>query len=202
MSKFRRQLMMASILEPIPPLPYDAEVEYLESTGTQWIDTGINLRQILHTTMDMMITKNITTNSCLCGLFVENSYPRYQLYINGYQQWATLTTTNAQYYNYSGITAGASVTKNVRYTPTLNSLQVQNYDMTIYLFARNHSSNKLAINGLRMYSCNIVDDNNNVKLREFIPVRVGQTGYLYDKVSGQLFGNAGTGNFILGNDIS
>ena len=22
-------------------LPYDAEVEYLESTGTQWIDTGI-----------------------------------------------------------------------------------------------------------------------------------------------------------------
>lgn len=23
------------------PLPYDAEVEYLESTGTQWIDTGV-----------------------------------------------------------------------------------------------------------------------------------------------------------------
>lgn len=22
-------------------LPYDAEVEYLESTGTQWIDTGV-----------------------------------------------------------------------------------------------------------------------------------------------------------------
>ena len=26
---------------PIPTKPYDAEVEYLESTGTQWIDTGI-----------------------------------------------------------------------------------------------------------------------------------------------------------------
>ena len=26
---------------PTPPLPYDAEVEYLESTGTQWIDTGL-----------------------------------------------------------------------------------------------------------------------------------------------------------------
>ena len=25
---------------PTPPLPYDAEVNYLESTGTQWIDTG------------------------------------------------------------------------------------------------------------------------------------------------------------------
>lgn len=181
-------------------LPYDAEVEYLESTGTQWIDTGINLRQILHTTMDVMITKGITTNSCLCGLFVDSSYPRYQLYINGNQQWATLTTTNAQYYNYSGITAGASVSKNTRYTPTLNSLQVQNYDMTIYLFARNHSSNKLATNGLRMYSCNIVDDN-NVKLRDFIPVRVGQVGYMYDKVSRQLFGNQGTDAFIVGPDV-
>ena len=24
-----------------PQLPYDAEVEYLESTGTQWINTGV-----------------------------------------------------------------------------------------------------------------------------------------------------------------
>lgn len=26
---------------PTPPLPYDAEVEYIESTGTQYIDTGV-----------------------------------------------------------------------------------------------------------------------------------------------------------------
>lgn len=26
---------------PTPPLPYDAEVEWIESTGTQWIDTII-----------------------------------------------------------------------------------------------------------------------------------------------------------------
>lgn len=34
-----------------------------------------------------------------------------------------------------------------------------------------------------------------------IPVRVGNVGYMYDKVSGKLFGNAGTGDFILGPDI-
>jgi hypothetical protein len=33
-----------------------------------------------------------------------------------------------------------------------------------------------------------------------IPVRIGTTGYMYDRVSGQLFGNAGTDDFILGND--
>ena len=33
-----------------------------------------------------------------------------------------------------------------------------------------------------------------------IPVRVGQVGYMYDTVSGQLFENSGTGSFIVGPD--
>lgn len=35
-----------------------------------------------------------------------------------------------------------------------------------------------------------------------IPVRTSSVGYLYDRVSGQLFGNAGTGDFTLGPDKS
>ena len=42
---------------------------------------------------------------------------------------------------------------------------------------------------------------NGVLLRDFIPVRVGQVGYMYDRVSGELFGNDGTGDFILGPDV-
>lgn len=37
---------------------------------------------------------------------------------------------------------------------------------------------------------------------DLIPVRVGRVGYLYDKVSGKLFGNSGTGSLILGPDKS
>lgn len=40
-----------------------------------------------------------------------------------------------------------------------------------------------------------------ILVRDFIPVRVGNVGYMYDEVSGQLFGNAGTGEFILGPDV-
>jgi hypothetical protein len=40
--------------------------------------------------------------------------------------------------------------------------------------------------------------------RDYIPVRVGSgagaVGYLFDRVSGQLFGNAGTGDFTIGPD--
>lgn len=42
---------------------------------------------------------------------------------------------------------------------------------------------------------------NNMLVRDFIPVRVGQVGYMYDRVSGQLFGNVGTGTLILGDDV-
>ena len=37
-------------------------------------------------------------------------------------------------------------------------------------------------------------------LLDIIPVRVGDIGYLYDRASGQLFGNSGTGAFIIGPD--
>jgi hypothetical protein len=51
---------------------------------------------------------------------------------------------------------------------------------------------------MRLYYFKIYS--NNGLVRDLIPVRVGQVGYMYDKVSGQLFGNSGTGEFILGAD--
>lgn len=54
-------------------------------------------------------------------------------------------------------------------------------------------------NKVRFYYFKIY--NNGVLVRDMIPVRVGQTGYMYDRVSKQLFGNSGTGDFILGPDV-
>jgi hypothetical protein len=52
----------------------------------------------------------------------------------------------------------------------------------------------------RIYSWKIYSS--NTLIMDLIPVRIGQIGYMYDKVSGKLFGNSGTGQFILGNDIN
>ena len=39
-------------------------------------------------------------------------------------------------------------------------------------------------------------------VRSFIPVRdSNNVGYMYDEVTGQLFGNAGSGSFVVGNDL-
>lgn len=38
-------------------------------------------------------------------------------------------------------------------------------------------------------------------VRDFVPCRIGTTGYLYDRVSQTLFSNIGTGDFVLGPDV-
>jgi hypothetical protein len=40
-----------------------------------------------------------------------------------------------------------------------------------------------------------------VKLMQMVPVVVEGIGYMYDTVSGRLFGNVGTGSFVLGPTI-
>jgi len=51
----------------------------------------------------------------------------------------------------------------------------------------------------RFYKMRIWDGTTLV--RDFVPCRIGTTGYLYDRVSQTLFGNIGTGEFVLGPDV-
>jgi hypothetical protein len=45
--------------------------------------------------------------------------------------------------------------------------------------------------------------NGDTLVRDFIPVRKNGVGYLYDRVSGELFGNAaGSGSFSYGDDVT
>lgn len=65
---------------------------------------------------------------------------------------------------------------------------------TMFLFTISTGGTLMAKSIMRLYSLKI---SNRMDL---IPVRVGTTGYMYDRVSRQLFGNAGTGDFIVGPD--
>lgn len=53
----------------------------------------------------------------------------------------------------------------------------------------------------KIASLKITNINDEVVL-DMIPVRIEQVGYMFDRVSGELFGNSGTGDFVLGNDIT
>lgn len=206
MSKFRRQLMMTSMGEPVPPtppLPYDAEVEYLESTGTQFVDTEVIPNS--ETGINIKVTKLNSQDTYICGLRDTT----------GNTRWCV---GNVPYYGYGAYADNRSVSTNMTYTACLNYLNNKKFSVpghgddvslptlsftpsnNIRLFGSAGVSASYAKWTGRMLACKISQGSDVII--DFIPVRIGTTGYMYDRVSGVLFGNAGTGNFILGNDVS
>jgi hypothetical protein len=67
------------------------------------------------------------------------------------------------------------------------------YNCPIYAFGNPKIKVAMRLKYLKIYE-------NNELVQDLIPVRKGTIGYMYDKVSGQLFENIGSGSFILGPD--
>lgn len=188
-------------------LPYDAEAEYLESTGTQWIDTGYASTATTKLEIDLMFTGSKTqqfgSGRSASGVWAI-LFGYYQSHI-AFWGGVTQLTRSSNYTTNELVTCGFSVPDQTYWiggnaisdttigTPTTT---VQ----TFALFASKNADNTFASPcTMRVYSCKIWD--NGVLVRDYIPVRKGTVGYLYDRVSGKLFGNAGTGDFVLGPDV-
>lgn len=184
--------------------PYDAEIEYLESETGVWLDTGIvpdfsttvEIKGILYTEGSylaaantgsgyyVLMNRDVTYCRWILGSNIGSLYPglynkEITILFNEYQ-------THKAYIN--------GVEKE-----TFPSGNVVNTQTTLALFAANGLGTNHYTGKVRINYCKIQVD--GVLVRDFIPVRVGQVGYMYDKISNQLFANTGEGNFILGQDI-
>ena len=196
MSKFRRQLMMAATIipPPPPPLPYDTQVEYLQSSGTQYIDTGINMQQIVVAKYTIQFT-SVSGVQVIYGVYTDNSNTaRAQVYING-TAWRDTNTNNLVTTGYSG-----SANTSTRYTLTSTTKSKLASNMTMYIFARNSDKSSPTPCRMKLYSMTMTSD--GVLVRDFIPVVKDNVGYLYDRVSGELFANKGSGSFSYGNPVT
>ena len=185
-------------------LPYDAEIEYLEATGTQYINTNKYLNtsnfEIGYETNDKnslfgYCHQNVANGTWFGGEDTRMYFGKYTstIDLNSY-----LTSgDNKVVYSNTGVTVnGTTISKSF----IIGSDSIANTPLII--FAR-YDFYKREIE--------LKDDfypkfksfylkNNGELVLDLIAVRVGQVGYMYDKVSGQLFGNDGTGAFILGQD--
>lgn len=199
----RRRMMMGIVSEPTPPtpLPYDAEVEYLENDGTQFIDTGIIINDTDVINCECMFLSRSADNflfgsgstSSSGGLWVE-LYNNNTWYVRFGSSTSANTTAVANINTLKNIVLkknNFSVNGTRRLQPNYTSMP----QITIKLFANNTNP----ASHVRIYSFSIENGQGN-KIIDFIPVRVGQVGYMYNRVSGSLFANLGTGDFILGND--
>lgn len=197
----RRREMMGSGGNP---LPYDAEIEWLYSDGSAYIDTGIEATGDLFVECEFKIENN--TNAAIAGaiLNVGGTYNRAHLSPTGTQVYwykdsfltTTVTINNASFYHFTLDTINGTYSVN----NTIVSFSVRDFtcNCNYGIFAR--LSSNMAIQSKPSYFKWFKMARNETLLRDFIPVRIGQVGYMYDRVSGELFGNAGTGDFVLGND--
>lgn len=224
MSKFRRQLMMANVGEvptppepPTPVLPYDAQVEWLQSDGNQYIDTGIKLNGTVRIVTDAQMLQ-VNTSAALFGTFLSagrygvrfnsGSHKLY-LYYGGSGTYDDQRCTNYQgdsfylqrkTYDFANVVTIGGETQ-TRAAGT--SVVTFSSDENIYSFAINAnalSAGTFAPCKAKKWSEKIYV--NDVLVRDYIPVRKNGVGYFYDKVSGDLFGNSGTSVFTYGNDVT
>lgn len=184
-------------------LPYDAEIEYLESTGTQYIDTGFVplIGDSFHMELCFTDIKSLNTvfnagagtyqvvfvatpTNQFIRLFASSStYVAINLELN---KWYTLDISGEGDISFAGITWEA---------PPVEELDGNATNLWLY---KRHNLNNPFIGKIK----NFYVKRNGAIVLHYTPVRIGDVGYFYDKVSGKLFGNSGTDDFILGSDVS
>ncbi len=194
---------------PTPPLPYDAEVEYLESTGTQYINIGDahDFRESMFVLRAMQ-----TAGYWESAILGSQEHSRFELYLqngkisfwSGNDFW-TPDTVSFPINQIGDVTlsingSGATVTSSGQTSTAsgtsgitgVEHLQIFSYRTTYPFTGRIYFVKVYVSNALTL---------------DLIPVRftneLGQSeGAMYDRVSGQVFRNAGTGAFKFGTDIA
>lgn len=189
-------------------LPYDAEVEYLETTGKEYVDTGL-LADNEYDVKLKIRTPNILNHTengiwgCYVGIGGKLCYLAY------------ITFADTRFYGgWDGETYGSikmedgyldrdfeftqnkkGVTINGVKVITTNTTVINESGLTLW-FGASNGNERTFLGKLYFMSIEKFGD----KVIDLIPVRKDGVGYMYDRVSGELFGNAGTGSFIVGPD--
>lgn len=187
-----------------------AELEYIESTGTQYINTGLSMPNGYVAKMKVRMTATSANAQAVIGA-IDDSSPYHRNYFAALQN---LSKWNVGAYDDLACGSAISVGKDYELeistvhgnvyckvdgvaqsigTPSAATRSAKN----IYLFDVNYPYPMPA--NMRMYYCQIFDNAGNL-VRDYVPaVRVRDNAIgLYDRVGEKLYTNAGTGQFVIG----
>lgn len=188
--------------------PYDAEIEYLESTGTQYIDTGIipDVSEIIielkysngmgHLFGSRLNSSSSPTVNLLWSLYANTPRVFRLDWIGSTTQITSGDEDSVKTVEFRSDEAGSAV---VFGSETYSGIVKTPNALPIAFFAVNTNGTITPCSAMKAVSFKIWKQ--GILVRDLIPVRVGDVGYMYDKVSGKLFGNQSTGEFVLGPDI-
>lgn len=182
------------------------EVNYIESNGTQYIDTGVNADNNLRVAIDMQYTNTSVLNNTNIGVIanVAGQYLRYHLMIrdNGnftFYYGTKSNTLNAgdkkrHYFDFNTDTGIVTVDDNEFSIYEVNPFDTE---LNFWLFGRNsNSSNLVFYDSIKLYKAKMYS--NGVLVRDFIPCyrKTDNEVGLYDTVNNVFYVNSGSGDFI------
>lgn len=187
-------------------LPYDAEVEYLESTGTQWIDTGIKTLSSSTVEVEAAATVFKPDTVIFGSIGADASSLVRALLYNAPDYGHIVSLQSGRYGVTPAFIAYDTAFHSYIITPTKAEVEGKTFSTTrsdnslrnFLLFTFGHKSWMDFVSHARISRCKIY--HGDVLVLDLIPVRKGNIGYMYDRVSGQFLGNAGTGDFVIGPD--
>ena len=180
-------------------------LEYIESTGTQYIDTGFKPNNNTRVVLDFEPT---AAYSSIVGIFGIRD-TQYATAANMFIFWNNgANTFRTDYFGtnktmtVSTLLVRQTVDKDKNLT-TIGSVSASNTKSTgrcsnnLYLFCTNDAGTAKYFAKLKLYSCQIYD--NGTLIRDYIPCQTtsGVVG-LWDNVNSKFYQNAKTGSFIAG----
>lgn len=188
-------------------LPYYCEVEYIESTGTQYIDTGVYLTNNHTVEIDYQLTQAQQSRGGIFGLLNGGTNkPRFGTLTSpsNYNLEMGYGSSNA-YYQLGVPDTNRHTLKQAKNKAYFDGVLVKTFNtatftMTVTAPLGNFTYTNYTPAKAKYYSSKWWD--NDTLVRDFIPVKDwNDVPCMYDKVSGQLFYNQGTGQFTAGREI-
>ena len=192
-----------------------AELEYIESTGTQYIDTGVTITSTMAVEADARFTE-IVKQARIFGNLCGTGYLNFSVYINGANtpNWASAMkddvgdwvpanvvadkdrhvhkldcTSSTRKYSLDGVDKGNA-----------HPAVTESTNGSLYLFA-SHDETTEYFASMRLYSCKIYDS--GIVVHNYVPARRLSDSALglYDLEAGSFLANAGTAEFLQGPEI-
>jgi hypothetical protein len=187
------------LLEPVET-PEMTELEYIESTGTQYINTGYNPNGYMK--YEFQIT-NSSTTGCIFGAYNSS-------WTNGNGYYTNIVANSSQnnwFHYYSNTDTGVASSANETVTINRGSIQINgatatgvsnttfNITYPTYIFGGNTTGKITQPTSFRLHYFKMYD--NGVLVRDFIPALDAKNKpCLYDKITGLFFYNQGGGEFL------